>query len=493
MSVYKRVEELYGKVRSLESASGMLNWDSSTFMPTGSMKYRSEDILVINELSEKILISKRLGDLLDDVDEKKCDPWQKANLRLIRKKRTSVIAQDSEITKQLTQASMECRMKWVEARKDNDFKKLQPYLENVVKLTRDQADKLSDHFKCSPYDALLDMHDPGRKTEDIENIAKEMREFLPSFIQEVSEKQKSWKIDIFDGDKFSAEKQKELGLYCMNSIGFDFTRGRLDTSVHPFCGGGTQDVRITTRYNEKEFLSSLMGIMHETGHGLYQQNLPIKYYNQAVGDHLGMSMHESQSLFIEIQISRTKEFLEFALLQAKKIFNFTDNKYSAENFYKVLNKVTPSLIRVDADEVTYPVHVIIRFELEQAIIKGDLKIKDLPGAWNEKMVKYLGIKPDSDANGCMQDIHWHMGIFGYFPTYMIGTMLATQFFSAMKAEMPDVYSNIKVGKFKPIVSWLKNNIHSQGALYTSNELVKRVTKKYLDVKGYQDYLKNKFL
>ncbi|MCH9754191.1 MAG: carboxypeptidase M32, partial [Alphaproteobacteria bacterium] len=348
-------------------------------------------MVVLGELSDKIIKSNRLGDLLNAVDEKKCDSWQKANIKLIKRKRERALAVDTELAKNLTKASMECNAKWVEARKANDFKSLQPYLENVVNITTDIANGLSKNFKCSSYDALLDSYDPGRKTEDVEKIAKELRNFLPSFIQEVVEKQKSWKVDIFDKDIFSAEKQKELGLHCMKSVGFDFSRGRLDTSVHPFCGGGNQDIRITTRYNEKEFLSSLMGIMHETGHGLYQQNLPMKYYNQKVGDNLGMSIHESQSLFLEIQISRTKEFMEFIFPKAKKIFGFKDKNYSAENFYKVANKVTPSLIRVDSDEVTYPLHVILRFELEQAIIKGDLKIKDLPGVWNEKMKQYLGL------------------------------------------------------------------------------------------------------
>ena len=492
MSAYSKVSELYSKYHSLGSISGILGWDSRTMMPVGSMKYRAEDSAVLERIANKILTSNRLGDLLAEVSESDCSEWEKANIRSIKRERGNVLAVDPEIAEQLTKASMECEVKWRVARKNNDFKEILPELSRVIELVREVSKSRMEYFNCGQYDSLLELYDPGRKVSEVEHVVNSLKGFLPEFIQKVLEKQKSWKILKIEGE-FPEEKQRELGVHCMNAIGFDFNRGRLDISAHPFCGGATQDVRITTRYNKHEFLSSLMGVMHETGHALYQQNLPETYYNQAVGGNLGMSIHESQSLFVEIQVSRSKEFMEFVLPKIKSIFNVSGPRYSADNLYKIANKVETSLIRVDSDEITYLAHVILRFELEKEILSGNLKIKDLPTAWNEKMKKYLGIKPRTDSDGCMQDIHWFAGWFGYFPTYMLGTMLASQFFTTMKSEVPDVEKHIQTGEFQPITGWLKKNIHSQGSLHSVSDLVKKVTKKDLDVEGYKKYLTEKFL
>lgn len=493
MNDYSRIAELYSKVSSLSGVIGILGWDANTMMPTASSKYRGEEIALLGRIANKILSSNKLGQLLLTVDHSKCNEWEESNIRLIKRSRDDVLAIDPDVLENLTKASIECESKWREARKNNDFKSIIPYFSKVVDLVREVAKSRAEYFHCSHYDALIGIYDPGKKTAEIEQIVDSIKEFLPEFIQKVVAKQKSWKINEFGSDTFPAEKQKALAIECMKAVGFDFDRGRLDTSVHPFCGGGTQDTRITTRYDEKDFLSGLMGIMHETGHALYEQNLPIKYYNQAVGQNLGMSVHESQSLFLEIQVSRSKEFLEYVLPKVFKTFGVSGPKYSVDNLYKILNKVEPSFIRVDSDEVTYLAHVIMRFELEKEIISGNLKVQDLPGAWNEKMKQYLGITPKTDSEGCMQDIHWYSGTFGYFPTYMLGTMLASQFFTAMTKDVENVHENIKVGKFKPITEWLKKNIHSQGSLYPSSDLVKKVTKSNLDVDAYKEYLTKKFL
>jgi len=493
MSAYSRVEELYGKVSSLAGVIGILGWDANTMMPKLSSKYRGEEIALLQRIANKMLSSNKLGELLSSVDLSKCNEWEESNVRLIKRSRDDVLAVDPDILENLTKASMECESKWRGARKENNFKSLIPYFSKVVDLVREVAKSRGDYFHCSHYDALIGMYDPGRKTAEIEKTVQGIKEFLPDFIQKVIEKQKSWEIHKFGSDVFPAEKQKELALECMSAVGFDFGRGRLDVSAHPFCGGGTQDTRITTRYDEKDFLSGLMGIMHETGHALYEQNLPIKYYNQAVGGNLGMSVHESQSLFVEIQVSRSKEFLEFVLPKVLKTFDVSGPQYSIDNLYKMLNKVQPSFIRVDSDEVTYLAHVILRFELEKEIISGNLKIQDLPGAWNEKMKEYLGITPANDSEGCMQDIHWYSGGFGYFPTYMFGTMLASQFFTAMNKDVTDVSEKVRVGEFKPIMEWLEKNIHSQGSLSPASDLVRKVTGTNIDTEAYKEYLTKKFL
>ena len=493
MSSYSRVAEVYSKINSLNSISRVLSWDTSTMMPEGSTKYRAEDIAVLERIANKMLSSKKLGELLEEVSESECNQWEKANINLIKHYRDSVLAVDPDLNEKLTKASIDCEHKWRVARKNNSFKSILSDFSNLVDMVKEVAKARSDYFGVGQYDALLDIYDRGRKEAEIDPIVASMKTFLPEFVQKVLDKQKSWKIHRITKDKFPVEKQRELGINCMNAIGFDFTRGRLDVSTHPFCGGGTQDVRITTRYNHDEFLSSLMAVMHETGHALYQQNLPEAYCNQAVGGPLGMSIHESQSLLVEIQVARSKEFLEFVLPKTKSIFDVSGKAYSAENLYYIANEVKPSFIRVESDEVTYLAHVILRYELEKDILSGNLKIKDLPAAWNAKMKDYLGIKPKTDTDGCMQDIHWFSGMFGYFPNYMLGTMHASQFFTTMSNDIKDLPKNIQKGNFRPMTEWLKKNIHSQGSLYSSNELLKKVTGKELDVEGYKQYLTKKFL
>jgi carboxypeptidase Taq len=493
MSGYSKVAEIYSKINSLNSISGILGWDTATMMPEGSAKCRAEDIAVLGTIANKMLASNRLGELLSEVSEDDCNnEWEKANLRLIKYYRDSVLAIDSDLNERYTKASILCEHRWRVARKENDFNGIVGQFSELVEMVKEIAKARASYFKCSEYDSLIDIYDRGRTEEDVQNIINGLKSFLPDFIKQVVDKQKSWKIHEIK-EEFCELKQKELGLYCMEAFGFDFTKGRLDISTHPFCGGGIQDTRITTRYNRKEFLSSLMAVAHETGHAIYQQNLPEEYCRQAVGGSLGMSIHESQSLFMEIQVSRTEAFLEFILPKIKKIFDVSGKPYTVENMYRIVNKVEPSFIRVEADEVTYLAHVILRFELEQEILKGNIKIKELPKIWNEKMNAYLGIKPKNDTLGCLQDTHWYSGMFGYFPSYMLGSMNASQFFTTMLGEVKDVHQNIKNGKFRPITDWLKKNVHSQGSLYSAKELINKVTKKDLDVEEYKSYLTRKFL
>jgi len=493
MSSYSRVAEIYSKINSLNSISGILGWDTATTMPNGSAKYRAEDMAVISTIANKMLASNKLGDLLSEVSEDDCNnEWEKANLRLIKYYRDSVLAIDPELDERYTKASILCEHRWRVAKEKNDFAGIVEPLSELVGMAKEIAKSRASYFKCGEYDALIDMYDRGRTQADVQEIIDGLKTFLPDFIKQVVDRQKSWKIHEIKGD-FCENKQKELGIYCMEAFGFDFNKGRLDVSTHPFCGGGIQDTRITTRYNSKEFLSSLMGVVHETGHALYQQGLPEAYCRQPVGGSLGMSMHESQSLFMEIQVARSEEFFEFMLPKIKKLFDISGKAYTPENLSRIVNKVEPSLIRVDADEVTYLAHVMLRFELEQEILKGSFRIKELPKIWNEKMKQYLGIKPNNDTVGCLQDVHWYSGAFGYFPSYMLGSMTASQFFATMLGEVKDAHKNIKQGKFKPITDWLRKNIHSQGSLYSTKELMRKVTKKDLDVESYKDYLTKKFL
>jgi carboxypeptidase Taq len=283
---------------------------------------------------------------------------------------------------------------------------------------------------CSPYEALLDQFQRGTKKSEIDTLFADLGEFLPGFMAEALEHQRSRGAALPLKGPFATEAQRELGLKLMRAVGFDFERGRLDVSLHPFCGGSTDDVRITTRYDENDFAQALMGVMHETGHALYEQGRPAAWKHQPVGATSDLAIHESQSLLVEMQVARGLSFLKFAAPMIREALKAEGPEWNAENLQRVFSHVEPGFIRVDADEVTYPAHVILRYELEQAMIAGDLALKDLPAAWNERMKKLLGLEVPNDRLGCLQDIHWPGGGWGYFPSYTMGAITAAQLFEA---------------------------------------------------------------
>jgi carboxypeptidase Taq len=297
---------------------------------------------------------------------------------------------------------------------------------------------------------------------------------------------------IFPEGNFSIEKQKALGLKLAETIGFDFNHGRLDVSHHPFCGGVPNDVRMTTRYNTKEFITAAMGVCHETGHARYEQNLPKQWIHQPVGSALGMMIHESQSLLIEMQVCRSVEFMQF--LSPLMIEQFGDNKaFSSDNLYQLYTHVKPGYIRVDADEITYPLHIILRYELEKALIEGDMKASELPDAWDEKMMQYLGLSTKNNfAEGVMQDVHWPCGAFGYFPAYTLGRLAAAQFFAAIKRDVPFVLNDIASGNFTPLYEWLIHHIFSKASSVMPETLIKEATGEYLDEKYFIGHVQERY-
>ena len=279
----------------------------------------------------------------------------------------------------------------------------------------------------------------------------------------------------------------------MKIIGFDFKRGRLDKSVHPFCGGSTNDVRITTRYNEDNPFSSLDGVMHETGHALYELNLPEKWNYQPVGKARGMAMHESQSLMIEMQITRSQAFKKFLSKLLKNKFNIFDNAFESENLYLLGTRVEKSFIRVESDEVTYPLHIILRFNLERKIFNNEINMNDIPDAWNEEYKRLFDKKVNNNTDGCLQDVHWYAGLFGYFPTYSLGALTAAQFASQLRVDQPDLDSNIEKGNFDNLIKWLKTNIHEKASFFSTNEVLEQVTNSSLNAKYFKNYINNRYL
>ncbi len=519
---YLSLVQKFETLSNLYNAAAILGWDNSVMMPEGASADRGRQFSTIYAICHQIETSEEYKNLLDKTEEEieknpsDFSDWQKANIKLARHNYIHSTAIDEKLLKASTEASQECEMRWRLARADNDFKTYALFLKPVLKYTREIAAAKADKLNLSKYDALLDGYDRGRRAAQIEPLFAELKKFLPSFADEVIEKQNSQIVtphslrgrsgdknahqprnecgvtDVGCGIRFPIEKQRELGVFLMQRVGFDFERGRLDVSHHPFSGGTPSDTRITTRYDENNYLDSFMSVMHETGHAMYEAGLPRDYIYQPVGCSLGMTIHESQSLLIEMQVCRSKEFINYFSTILPDYFPASEG-FFPENLYRKINHVERSLIRVGADEVTYPLHVIIRFEIERALIEGKMEIDDLPSAWNKAYKDVLGVDVPNDKDGCMQDIHWAGGSFGYFPTYTLGAMCAAQFFATAKKTYPEIPSELSKGNFNKLMTWLRENIHSKGSLYSPDELVKQVTGQGINVEFFKEYLKNKYL
>ncbi len=493
MKSYHRLETIFKKIFNIDNANSILGWDKAVMMPKGSIEVRAEQMATLEAMSHGLVASEEVAGLINKVKVKvkELDPWQKSNFNQMIRIRKHAIAVPGDLLQAFSKTCSQTEMIWREARQNDDFKIFQPHFEEVLKLVQEIAQIKGESLGVSPYEALVDQYDPGTKVVDIDLVFDDLAKFLPEFIDQVIAHQSTKLVKIPESVlAMAVDKQNQIGITVMKALGFDFNQGRLDISTHPFCGGSIGDTRITTRYDQKNFISSLMGVVHETGHALYQQNLPKKWVGQPVGSHLGMAMHESQSLSIEMQICRTKAFLQYIIPLVK---DEGSADLTVDNLYKVLNKVSPSLIRVDADEVTYPAHVIMRYRLEKAMVNSELQIRDLPGAWNDEMFKLLGIRPNHYKDGCLQDIHWPSGTFGYFPSYSLGAIMAAQFIGALRAAIPQINDEIAVGNFKNVVGWLSSNIHNHGSRYLRDEVLRKATGKSLDVQSYKKYLSNKFI
>jgi carboxypeptidase Taq len=384
-------------------------------------------------------------------------------------------------------------MVWRTARAANDFKALIVPWQKVLDLTREAAQAKAAAFNLAPYDALLDEYEPGGRAAMFEPLLNQLAEHLPQLIDRILERQAARGPAAPLQGPFSLAAQRELGLELMHALGFEFAHGRLDISHHPFTGGVPDDVRITTRYDEADFSRALMGVLHETGHALYERGLPAAWRHQPVGEARSMTLHESQSLLIEMQVCRSDEFIGFITPLLRSRFGGEGAAWSADNLARHYRRVERGLIRVDADEATYPLHVILRYRLEQAMISGDLRIADLPGAWNEGMRKLVGVTPPDDRDGCMQDIHWPSGSYGYFPTYTLGAVAAAQLYAQAKREEPAIPRAIARGDFQPLLAWLRAKVHGHGLRYSYDELLREVTGRPLQLADFLAHLEVRYL
>jgi carboxypeptidase Taq len=491
---YQQLETRMERLNALHEATEVLYWDMAAMMPSGGGEARAEQLAALNAVSHNIMTATDLPDLLDAAEaDMSLDAWQQANLREIRHRWIKATALSEDLVEALTKASAACEAKWRDARPAADFKSILPQLTQLLALVTEAGQAKASSLGLSLHDALLDDFEPGGRCADIDAVFGDLSNFLPDFTRQVMDIQASQPVVLTPEGPFSTEKQRALGQRLMEVVGFDFDHGRLDVSLHPFCGGVPDDVRITTRYDEADFTSSLMGVLHETGHAMYERGLPDQWRGQPVGQSLGMSTHESQSLLIEMQVCRSAAFLEFAAPIMRETFGGSGPAWESDNLRRLYTRVEPGFIRVDADEVTYPSHVILRDRLEKAILSGDLALAELPGAWNDGMKELLGIEPANDREGCLQDVHWYDGAWGYFPTYTLGAMTAAQLYSAAKEADPTIESGIAGGDFSPLMNWLRANVHGKGRSVGPSALLIEATGKPLDAHVFKAHLKERYL
>jgi carboxypeptidase Taq len=492
---FAELDHLCRRLEALGHAQSMLGVDEAVNMPDGGAEKRADAMSVLASMAHEMATAPHIADWIDKAENEDLDAAQKAAVAEFKRSYINRTCLSSDFVARQVNAAMRCEQLWRQLRAKNDWNDFLPSFENIVALAQEEAARRAEVLKLSPYDALVEQYDPGSRSAEIARVFADLKGFLKGFIPEALEAQARRRakhpLEALAGP-FAIEKQKALGLELMTAVGFDFHHGRLDISHHPFCGGVPSDVRMTTRYRTDEFLSSLMGMLHETGHGLYEQNLPHDLSHWPSMRARGMAMHESQSLFQEMQLSRRREFWEFALPKAKAILGLED--ITIDDLLAHVHRVERGFIRVDADEATYPLHVILRFEIEQELVTGQLAAKDVPEAWDAKMREYLGLSTAGNfKDGPMQDVHWPSGAFGYFPSYTLGAMMAAQQWAAVERSVPGAAAQIAKGDFSGINAWRKENIWSKASMFSTPEIMRQATGEPLNAKYFEQHLKARYL
>jgi len=492
---YAFLEERFARLGALQEAAAVLQWDTATMMAPGGAEARGEQLATLDVLAHGLLTESVVGDALSRAADEagRLDRWQQANLREMRRQQAHATALPEALVAARSRAVRRCETLWRQARPQADFALVLPALDEVLRLTREAAGAKAAALGLSPYDALLDEYEPGGRCARIDEIFDRLAANLPGLLGEVLERQAGQPAPLPLDGPFPLAAQEALGRRLMARLGFDFEHGRVDVSAHPFCGGTPDDIRLTTRYDETDFTSAIMGVLHETGHALYEAGLPARWRRQPVGAARGMALHESQSLLMEMQACRSPAFIAWLAPVAAQAFGGAGEAWSAENLQRLYRRVEPGFIRVDADEVTYPAHVILRYRLERSLLSGDLALADLPGAWNEGLQGLLGITPPDDRLGCLQDIHWYDGAWGYFPTYTLGAMAAAQLFAAACAACPGIPEDLGRGEFATLVGWLRREVHGKGSLLSTDELLQAATGQALDPAVFESHLRRRYL
>lgn len=487
---YSDYREMMQKIADLKYAAAVLQWDQETYMPAGSADRRSRQVATLTEMAHTMFVTDDNLHLLEDLSENdELNEKEKANISLTLYDYQKERRLSSSFVRELSEASSRAFQSWVSAKKNNNFPEFEKELSLIVDLKKRQADMMG--FEMHPYDALLNEYEKGCTTAFLTDIFQKLSPALRELLGEISKRPQV--EDSFLHEAYPKDLQYKFGLDLLSNLGFDFNKGRQDISEHPFTTNfSATDVRLTTRISENDFANMTWSCIHELGHGFYEQGLPDDEYGLPLGEYTSLGIHESQSRLWENNVGRSLAFWQYYLPILQRSFPDQLKGVDAQVFYKGINRVQPSLIRTEADELTYHFHVMIRFEIEKALIEGTIQAKDVPFVWNEEYHKLLGIQVPDNKLGCLQDVHWSHGSFGYFPTYSLGSLYAAQFFQAAKDQMPGLAASIKNGETSGLLHWLRQHIHSKGRQFTSDELCRQVTGKPLDVSVFLTYVNEKY-
>ena len=491
-SAYEALARLQVRLHRFSHLGSIVWWDQNTMMPPKGNEARAAAQSELEALMHRLQTDPQQVQWMQAAEGEPLDEVERANLREIRRAWREANALPESLVERKVVAAARCEHAWRAQRHANDWKGFLENWREVVRLAREESMFLADELGLSPYDALVDRFEPGVRSADLDRIFGDLKQWLPSLISRIEEKQAKEKV-VSPKGPFPLAKQRALSLALMRRLGFDFEAGRLDESAHPFSGGVPEDVRLTTRYSEEDFARALMGTIHETGHARYEQNLAREWLGQPVARARSAGIHESQSLSFEMQLGRSRPFVELLAPMLREAFG-ADPAFEPDNLYRIFTRTRKGFIRVDSDEATYPVHVILRYEIERALIEGAIGPEDVPALWDEKMMAMLGLDTRGNyRNGCLQDVHWGESLFGYFPSYTLGAMYAAQWFASIRRTTPDLDRRIAAGDLAPIFDWLNANIWSQGSRWETPELVKRASGEELNPAHFRKHLESRYL
>jgi carboxypeptidase Taq len=493
-ATYEKLCAHFREVSLLSSTQSLLGWDERTKLPPAGAEYRAEQMSYLAGLIHQRETAPEVGEWLAELADSPlaADPHSEtgadiANLRRDYERKTKL---PQALVEELAKLAVLGQQVWAEARKANDYARFQPLLERTVELKRQEAAAIG--YEDVPYDALLDEYEPGAKTKEVERVLVGLRDQLVPLVAEIAASSRRPNMEPLKRH-FPIHVQEELSRRATEAIGYDFSAGRIDVTDHPFCTTlGPRDVRLTTRYDERFLPGALFSTLHEAGHGMYEQGLPAGRYGLPTGQAVSLGIHESQSRMWENLVGRSRAFWEYFFPIAQTTFSDALADVRLDDFYFAINDVRPSLIRTESDEATYNLHILVRFELEQALLLDELRVADLPSAWREKYRKYLGIEPPNDSDGVLQDVHWSSGAIGYFPTYTLGNLYAAQLFEQAWQDLGDLHAMFRRGEFLPLREWLRTKVHSQGRRFPAAELARRVTGVPLSHDALMRHLRGKF-
>ena len=485
-ATYEQFLKSVKRIANVKGAGQLLKWDQQVMMPKGGTPARSQQTSVLSAIAHEELVSDEMEDHLERLDSADLNDDQQAIVREIRRQYDRKTAVPTDLVEKITETTSEADSAWKEAKADNNFDAFAPTLEKLVDLKREYAAYIDP--ERDPYEVLFEEYDPYIGLDTVQAVLETLREELVPLIDDLQDAD----VDLTNPftNTYDIDDQEALVRDALSKLDYDWDRGRLDTSAHPFSIGNQFDARVTTRFGKEDPLQAVTGTVHEFGHASYTLGLPDEQYGTPLGEHRGLIIHESQSRLWENHVSRSKAFWEHL---SPTVNDYLGTNATAQDMYEAVNQIYPdNLIRVQADELTYHMHIVLRFEIERDLIRGNLDIEEVPAVWNDKMEEYLGVRPETDAEGCLQDNHWAHGYFGYFPTYSLGSVLAAQLFAAAETELGNLDDRIREGDFESVATWLRENVHRHGQRYTTDELIEQATGEEFTADYFVEYAHRKF-